>query len=71
MEGLPFLLTCAASFGCQRVYAANLCYQLGMQHSRDSNPGLLLMSVLEMHNSWKEIYISKMNFMNPEINFKN
>jgi hypothetical protein len=27
--------------------------------------------VLEMHNSWKEIYISKMNFINPELNFKN
>jgi hypothetical protein len=26
--------------------------------------------VLEMHNSWKEIYISKMNFINPELNFK-
>jgi hypothetical protein len=24
MEGLPFLLTCAVSFGCQLVYAANL-----------------------------------------------
>ncbi len=30
-----------------------------------------LQSVLEMHNSWKEIYISKMNFINPELNFKN
>jgi hypothetical protein len=30
-----------------------------------------LWSVLEMHNSWKEIYISKMNFINPELNFKN
>jgi hypothetical protein len=27
--------------------------------------------VLEMHNSWKEIYISKMSFINPELNFKN
>jgi hypothetical protein len=26
---------------------------------------------LEMHNCWKEIYISKMNFINPELNFKN
>jgi hypothetical protein len=26
---------------------------------------------LEMHNSWKEIYISKMNFINPELNLKN
>jgi hypothetical protein len=24
-----------------------------------------------MHNSWKEIYISKMNFINPELNFIN
>ncbi len=30
MEGLPFLLTCAVSFGCQLVYAAYLCCQLGM-----------------------------------------
>ncbi len=30
-----------------------------------------LQSVLEMHNCWKEIYISKMNFINPELNFKN
>ncbi len=29
-----------------------------------------LQSVLEMHNSWKEIFISKMNFLNPELNFK-
>jgi hypothetical protein len=29
-EGLPMLLTCAASFGCQLVYAANVCCQLGM-----------------------------------------
>jgi hypothetical protein len=27
--------------------------------------------VFEMHNSWKEIYIFKMNFINPELNFKN
>jgi hypothetical protein len=27
--------------------------------------------VLEMHNSWKEINISKMNFINPDLNFKN
>jgi hypothetical protein len=27
--------------------------------------------VLEMHNSWKEISISKMNFINPELYFKN
>ncbi len=26
--------------------------------------------VLEMQNSWKEIHISKMNFKNPELNFK-
>jgi hypothetical protein len=30
-----------------------------------------LKSVLEMHNCWKEIYISKMNCINPELNFKN
>jgi hypothetical protein len=30
-----------------------------------------LKSVLEMHNCWKEIYISKMNFINPKLNFKN
>ncbi len=30
-----------------------------------------LQSVFEMHNSWKEIYISKMNFINPGLNFKN
>jgi hypothetical protein len=24
-----------------------------------------------MHNSWKEIYISQMNFINPELNLKN
>jgi hypothetical protein len=24
-----------------------------------------------MHNSWKEMYISKMNFKNTELNFKN
>jgi hypothetical protein len=24
-----------------------------------------------MHNSWKEIHISKMNFINPELNCKN
>jgi hypothetical protein len=24
-----------------------------------------------MHDSWKEIYISKMNFINPELKFKN
>ena len=29
------------------------------------------LSVLEMHNSWKEIYISKMNFTNTELSFKN
>jgi hypothetical protein len=23
-----------------------------------------------MHHSWKEIYISKMNVINPELNFK-
>jgi hypothetical protein len=27
--------------------------------------------VLEMHNSWKEIHISKMIFENPELDFKN
>ncbi len=27
-------------------------------------------SVLEMHNSWKEMYISKMKFINPELNLK-
>jgi hypothetical protein len=30
-----------------------------------------LSSVLEMNYSWKEIYISKMNFINPEFNFIN
>ncbi len=30
-----------------------------------------LQSVLEMHNSWKERYIYKMNFINPKLNFKN
>jgi hypothetical protein len=76
VEGLPFLLTSAASFGCQLVYAANLCFNLGML---DSNLGLLLYSqvlvfifpVLEMHNSWKEVYISQKNFINPELNLKN
>ncbi len=30
-----------------------------------------LQSMLEMHNCWQERYISKMNFINPELNFKN
>jgi hypothetical protein len=64
----------AANLFMLPTYAASL----GCWLSRASNPGLLLCSqvlvfifpVLEMHNSWKEIYISKMNFMNPELNFK-
>jgi hypothetical protein len=27
--------------------------------------------MLEMYNSWKEIYISKINFITPELNLKN
>jgi hypothetical protein len=27
--------------------------------------------MLEMHKSWKEIHISKMHFINPDLNFKN
>jgi hypothetical protein len=61
------------------ISAANFCCQLGMQLSWDSNLWLLLSSqvlvfispVLEMHNSWKEIHISKMIFKNPELDFKN
>jgi hypothetical protein len=57
------------------TFAANL----GCYHSGDSNPGLLLYSQvlvfifpeLEMHNSWKEIYIYQMNFLNPKLNFQN
>jgi hypothetical protein len=39
IEGLPFLPTCAASFGCQLVYAANLCCQLGMLAITGFKPG--------------------------------
>ncbi len=54
------------------TYAANLCCQLGMLAFTGFEPGTAaLQSVLEMYNSWEEIYISKMNFINPELNFKN
>jgi hypothetical protein len=58
-KGLPILLTCAASFGCPLVFAANLCCQLGMLALAGFEPRLLLYSkvlvfifpVLEMNNS--------------------
>jgi hypothetical protein len=53
------------------TYAANLRYQLGMLAFAGFEPGhAALWSVLKMHNSWKDIYISKINFINsPELNF--
>jgi hypothetical protein len=52
---------------------------LGYLHLRDSNQGLLhysevivfIFPELEIRDSWKERYISKMNFINPELNFLN
>jgi hypothetical protein len=57
------------------TYAANL----GCLHLWDSNQGLLhyskvivfIFPELEICDSWKETYISKMNFINPELNFLN
>jgi hypothetical protein len=39
IDGLPFLLRFAASFGCQLVYASNLCCQLGMLAFTEFKPG--------------------------------
>jgi hypothetical protein len=81
IEELSLLLTCAASFSCQLFMqltsAANLSCHLGILAFAGFEPGTaalylgacLHFPVLEMHNSWKEIYIFKMNLINLELNF--
>jgi hypothetical protein len=39
IDGMPLLLTCAASFGCQLVYSANICCQLGILAFAGFKPG--------------------------------